>query len=91
MPKQVIGLPTSAPERTIAKVLAGQKALVTGANSGIGQAAEIALAWRRGSASRTAHHYRQFNPGCWRASLACPAPEGQPPNISLTFRDYYSL
>jgi glucose 1-dehydrogenase len=34
---------TGAPERTIAKVLAGQKALVTGANSGIGQAAAIAL------------------------------------------------
>ena len=32
-----------APERTIAKVLAGQKALVTGANSGIGQAAAIAV------------------------------------------------
>lgn len=37
------GLPTGAPERTIAKVLAGQKALVTGANSGIGEAAAIAL------------------------------------------------
>ena len=41
--QQDIGLPTGAPERTIAKVLAGQKALVTGANSGIGQAAAIAL------------------------------------------------
>jgi glucose 1-dehydrogenase len=38
-----IGVRTGAPERTIAKVLAGQKALVTGANSGIGQAAAIAL------------------------------------------------
>jgi glucose 1-dehydrogenase len=38
-----IGLPTGAPERTTAKVLAGQKALVTGANSGIGQGAAIAL------------------------------------------------
>src|SRR5215831_8222464 len=38
-----IGLPTDAPERTIAKVLAGQKAIVTGANSGIGQATAIAL------------------------------------------------
>jgi glucose 1-dehydrogenase len=36
-------LPAGAPERTIAKVLAGQKALVTGANSGIGEAAAIAL------------------------------------------------
>jgi glucose 1-dehydrogenase len=36
-------LPTGAPEPTIAKVLAGQKALVTGANSDIGQAAAIAL------------------------------------------------
>ena len=43
MPKQDIGSPTGTPERTIAKVLAGQKALVTGANSGIGQAAAIAL------------------------------------------------
>src|SRR5262245_33514537 len=41
--QQDIGVPTGAPERTIAKVLAGQKALVTGANSGIGQAAAIAL------------------------------------------------
>ena len=38
-----IGSPTGAPERTIAKVLVGQKALVTGANSGIGEAAAIAL------------------------------------------------
>lgn len=38
-----IELPTGAPERPIAKVLVGQKALVTGANSGIGQAAAIAL------------------------------------------------
>src|SRR5215471_20456901 len=38
-----IGSPTAAPERTIAKVLVGQKALVTGANSGIGEAAAIAL------------------------------------------------
>jgi glucose 1-dehydrogenase len=36
-------LPAGAPQPTIAKVLAGQKALVTGANSGIGQAAAIAL------------------------------------------------
>src|SRR5215469_13479416 len=42
-PQQDIGVRTGAPERTIAKVLAGQKALVTGANSGIGQAAAIAL------------------------------------------------
>src|SRR5262249_47184221 len=41
--QQDIGVRTGAPERTIAKVLAGQKALVTGANSGIGQAAAIAL------------------------------------------------
>jgi len=41
--QQDIGVPTGAPKRTIAKVLAGQKALVTGANSGIGQAAAIAL------------------------------------------------
>src|SRR5262245_16914413 len=41
--QQDIGVPTGAPERTIAKVLAGQKALVTGANSGIGEAAAIAL------------------------------------------------
>src|SRR6516162_7630524 len=41
--QQDIGVPTGAPERTIAKVLAGQKALVTRANSGIGQAAAIAL------------------------------------------------
>src|SRR5215813_3217021 len=41
--QQDIGLPTGAPERTIAKVLAGQKALVTGANSGIDEAAAIAL------------------------------------------------
>jgi len=38
-----IGRPAGAPERTIAKVLVGQKALVTGANSGIGEAAAIAL------------------------------------------------
>ena len=38
--EQDIGVRTG---RTIAKVLAGQKALVTGANSGIGQAAAIAL------------------------------------------------
>jgi len=37
------GLPAGADERTIAKVLVGQKALVTGANSGIGEAAAIAL------------------------------------------------
>ena len=37
------GSPTGAPRRTIAKVLMGQKALVTGANSGIGEAAAIAL------------------------------------------------
>ena len=37
------GSPTGAPRRTIAKVLMGQKALVTGANSGIGQAAAIAV------------------------------------------------
>jgi glucose 1-dehydrogenase len=36
-------VPAGAPERTIAKVLVGQKALVTGANSGIGEAAAIAL------------------------------------------------
>lgn len=41
--KRDTGVPTGAPERTIAKVLAGQKALVTGANSGIGEAAAIAL------------------------------------------------
>jgi len=41
--QQDFGVRTGAPERTIAKVLAGQKALVTGANSGIGQAAAIAL------------------------------------------------
>ena len=34
---------STAPSRTIAKVLAGQKALVTGANSGIGRAVAIAL------------------------------------------------
>jgi glucose 1-dehydrogenase len=38
-----IGVRSGAPELTIAKVLAGQKALVTGANSGIGKAAAIAL------------------------------------------------
>src|SRR5215468_2508121 len=38
-----IGSPTGAPERIVAKVLVGQKALVTGANSGIGEAAAIAL------------------------------------------------
>src|SRR6516165_12488290 len=37
------GSPTGAPRRTIANVLMGQKALVTGANSGIGEAAAIAL------------------------------------------------
>jgi glucose 1-dehydrogenase len=37
------GLPAGAPERTIIKVLAGQKALVTGASSGIGRATAIAL------------------------------------------------
>src|SRR5215469_9426477 len=37
------GSPTGAPERIVAKVLVGQKALVTGANSGIGEAAAIAL------------------------------------------------
>jgi len=36
-------LPAGAPERTIIKVLAGQKALVTGASSGIGRATAIAL------------------------------------------------
>jgi glucose 1-dehydrogenase len=41
--RQDKGSPTGAPERTIAKVLVGQKALVTGANSGIGEAAAIAL------------------------------------------------
>jgi glucose 1-dehydrogenase len=41
--QQGIGVRTGAPERTIAKVLAGQKALVTGANSGIGEGAAIAL------------------------------------------------
>lgn len=35
--------PNARPEQAVAKVLAGQKALVTGANSGIGQAAAIAL------------------------------------------------
>jgi len=41
--QQDSGSPTGAPRRTIAKVLMGQKALVTGANSGIGEAAAIAL------------------------------------------------
>jgi glucose 1-dehydrogenase len=41
--QQGIGVRTGAPERTTAKVLAGQKALVTGANSGIGEGAAIAL------------------------------------------------
>lgn len=35
--------PTGGAERTTAKILAGQKALVTGANSGIGEATAIAL------------------------------------------------
>jgi len=41
--QQDIGVRTGAPERTIAKVLAGHKALGTGANSGIGEPAAIAL------------------------------------------------
>ena len=38
------GSPTGAPRRTIAKILMGQKALVTGANSGIGEAAAKKIA-----------------------------------------------